>query len=536
MLFSRQVNLSPLDLAERICGELRKNPYITDLSIANPGFINFKVQPVAWHSVIDDILTKKDRYSRDEEIGRGELLNVEFVSANPTGPLHTGHARNAVFGSVAVKLLEKIGYKVTKEFYINDQGNQIKALAQSVYLRYREVLGVEINESDFAPDMYVGEYVKDIGKNLVRAYQDSFLNKEESEWLEEISEFSVSLMIKNIKKDLKLLDIEMDVYTSEKMIYERKLVENAISILQKKDDIYEGVLQAPKGIIPDEDWEWRYPQTLFKSTKYGDDIERPIKKSDGTWTYFAGDIAYHYDKMNRGYTKMIDILGSDHNGYTKRLKAAVNALSEGKATVDTRLYQLVNFFENGIPVKMSKRHGNFITLQELVDKVGKDITRFMMVSRHHDVMIDFDFQKVVEMSMENPIFYIQYAYARICSVFRHANSIFGEFDKKELLSCDKSSLTDAAEINLIRRLCFWPDNVIKAAKAIEPHRIPYHLHDIAHLFHSLWNRGNVKEELRFLNKNDKKGSFARLSLLESTRIVLEDGLSLIGITPLEEMR
>jgi arginyl-tRNA synthetase len=486
-----------------------------------------------WHSVISEILERGEKYG-DSDIGHGEIVNVEFVSANPTGPLHTGHARNAVFGSVIVNLLEKIGYKVTREFYINDQGSQIKALSKSIHLRYREYLGAKIDQSDFSSDMYLGEYVIDIARNLADSYGDEFLNKKESEWINQISKFAVQKMMDGIKKDLALLGIDIDVYTSEAAVCKKNMVNEALAILSSAGDIYDGIIPKPKGVDV-EDWEEK-PQTLFRSTKYGDDIDRAIRKSDGTWTYFAGDIAYHLDKIQRGFKKMVDILGADHTGYTRRIKAAVQAISNGEAKIDIRLYQLVNFLEYGIPIKMSKRSGNFITLRDVVERVGRDITRFMMVSRHHDVTIDFDFEKVAERSMDNPIFYIQYAYARISSVFRNASKIFEEIDRKELQTCDKSCLTDKTEINLMKNLCIWPEQIVSSAIALEPHRIPYYLYNIASLFHSLWNKGKTNTILRFIDEKDRSLTIARLSLLESTRIVLEDGLKLIGITPLEEMR
>jgi arginyl-tRNA synthetase len=533
LVFAKTLKMNPKTLANNIAEALTKNNNVSNVDVADPGFINFRLNPCAWHSVIDEILKSENTYGSSDK-GHGETVNVEFVSANPTGPLHTGHARNAVFGSVIANLLEKIGYKVTKEFYINDQGNQIKALARSIYLRYREYLGTKITKSDFSNDMYLGEYVKDIAKNLADLYGDEFLNKKESEWIDQISKFAVKKMMDNIKDDLSLLGVNMDVYTSEAAICKKNMVNEALAILSSEGDIYDGIIPKPKGIDA-EDWEEK-PQTLFRSTKYGDDIDRAIRKSDGTWTYFAGDIAYHLDKIQRGFRKMVDVLGADHTGYTKRIKVAVKALSKGEASIDIRLYQLVNFLENGEQVKMSKRSGNFITLRNVVERVGKDITRFMMISRHHDVTIDFDFKKVAEHSMDNPIFYIQYAYARISSVFRNATKIFGNISNEELRNSSKSHLQDETEIDLMKNLCFWPEQVASAAVALEPHRIPHYLYNVASLFHSLWNKGKINTILRFIDEKDRSVTMARLALLESTRIVLEDGLKLMGITPLEEMK
>ncbi|MBQ7524627.1 MAG: arginine--tRNA ligase [Alphaproteobacteria bacterium] len=534
MAFSKKLKMPPKALAETICESLRKNEVVTTAEVANPGFINIRLKNSAWQNVVADIIQNAKTYGYSN-LYDGKAVNVEFVSANPTGPLHTGHARNAVFGSVVANLLERVGYKVTREFYINDQGNQIRSLACSLYLRYEEALGRAISDADFTSDMYCGAYVKDLAKELVKQCGDKFLDKAESDWLGFFRTFAIDHMMEDVKKDLASIGVVMDVYTSEAGLCKRNLVDDALQILQKHGDIYEGVLPRPKGISADDEWEER-PQTLFRSTKYGDDVDRAIKKSDGTWTYFAGDLAYHLDKFRRGYTKMVAVLGADHNGYVKRLKSAVSALSGGKAEIDIKLYQLVNFLENGTPVRMSKRAGNFITLHDVVERVGKDVARYMMISRHHDVMIDFDFVKAVEHSMDNPLFYIQYAYARICSVFRHFETENGKLDEKELATCDKSSLSDSAELSLIKALAFWTERVKAAALAIEPHRIPTCLQNIAALFHSLWNKGKTNTELRFIDKTNKRDTLARLSLLLATKRIIEDGFDIIGITPMSEMR
>jgi arginyl-tRNA synthetase len=535
MAFAKRASMPPKTLGNYIREALLKCQLVDEAHVVGNGFINMKLSNAAWYTVINEILKDKELYSASPEIGNGEKINVEFVSANPTGPLHTGHARNAVFGSVLVNLLEKVGYDVTKEFYINDMGNQIKALARSVYLRYKERLGTKISNSNFSEDMYVGDYIKEIGYEVACIYNNYFINKEESEWITELGSFASSMMLKNIKKDLELLGIRMDVYTSEKELCRRKMVDEALSILSYHGDIYEGMIPKPKGIDPGDEWE-ELPQTLFRSTKYGDDIDRPVRKSDGSWTYFAGDVAYHLDKIKRGFKKMVTVLGADHNGYVKRLKAAVAALSNGSANLEIKLYQLVNFYDNGEQVKMSKRSGNFITLREVVERVGKDATRFMMISRDHDVMIDFDFAKVTELSNENPLFYIQYAYARICSVFRKAREVFPGITDEEMIENDKKCINDEAEINLIKALCFWPTQVTSAAQAMEPHRIPHFLHNIARLIHSLWSKGKVDTQLRFIEEKDRHTTVARLAMLESARIILKDGLELMGITPLEELR
>ncbi len=535
MVFAKKVGTTSKELADAICKELIQDPNVLDTSIAGYGFVNIKVCNGYWRSLINRIILEGNDFSVTNNIGNNNKVNIEFVSANPTGPLHTGHARNAVFGSVAANLLEKIGYKVTREFYINDQGNQIKYLAKSVYLRYLELLGENISEDQFGNNMYCGTYIKDVAQKVLEKYGNIFQNKEESEWLNVLCKFSLGCLLDNIKSDLKDLGVVMDVYTSEAALCQKGLVNEALEILKQHDDIYEGILPKPKGTA-NEDWEER-PQTLFRSTKYGDDIDRAIKKSDGTWTYFAGDLAYHLDKIRRGFNKMILVLGADHNGYVKRMKAAVSALSNNQANIEIRLYQLVNFLENGSPVRMSKRKGHFITLKEVVDRVGKDVTRYMMISRHHDVMIDFDFVKAVEFSMDNPLFYIQYAHARICSVFKYYKEIFNVSDVsyKDLLQVDKSSMLDDAEINLLKQLSFWPEQVKSTALAVEPHRIPIYLREIAAQFHSLWSKGKAEEQLRFINKNDKEKTLAKLSLLKAIQVVLSDGLKILGITPLLEM-
>jgi arginyl-tRNA synthetase len=534
MCSAKELKVAPKVLARSIANSFEKCTFIDKVSIVDPGFVNLTLKNEFWHSVINEILNKGEKFSITN-LKNGEAINVEFVSANPTGPLHTGHARNAVFGSAASNLLEKIGYSVTREFYINDKGNQIKFLAKSLYLRYLEILGHEISEADFGADMYCGEYIKDLAKQLLDTYQNKFVGLDEPEWIAELSKFAVEKMVNGIKNDLKSIMVTMDRYTSEAEVCRQNLVEEALELLSKRGDIYEGILPKPKGIEDDDEWEER-PQTLFKSTKYGDSIDRAIKKADGTWTYFAGDIAYHLDKIRRGYKKLVTVFGADHGGYVKRLKAAVYALSNGEVELEVRLYQLVNFLERGKPIRMSKRTGNFIRLRDVIDKVGIDVSRYMMISRHHDVMIDFDFERAIECSMENPLFYIQYAYARICSVFKHYTEVFGDIHDDTLRECDVSSLTDPSELSMLKALSFWPERVKAAACTIEPHRVPICLQEIARAFHSLWNSGKQNTELRFVSTNNKSLTVARLSLLLATKIVLGDGLKIMGIIPMSEMR
>jgi arginyl-tRNA synthetase len=534
LAFAKSLKTSPKILTEAICESLKRNEKVLSVSNAPPGFINFRMKKEFWQETINEILIQKEQYSFSDLMNRTPI-NVEFVSANPTGPLHTGHARNAIFGDVLSNLLSKIGYKVTREFYINDRGNQVALLSKSVFLRYKELLGFEVLTSDFKEDMYCGEYIKDIAKELIETYGDKLLHEGEQETLQLLKDFSVKRLLKDIQDDLKRVGIAMDIYTSEAELHKRNMIEKALKTLEELGDIYEGVLPRPKGISDNEDWEER-TQTLFCSTKYGDEIDRVVKKSDGTWTYFAGDLAYHFDKIERGYKRMTAVLGADHGGYVKRLKAAVKALSNNSVEIDIKLYQLVNFLENGKPIRMSKRAGNFITMREVIERVGKDVTRFMMISRHHDSIIDFDFVKTVEYSMDNPLFYIQYAYARICSVFRHYESIFGKLTEKELINCSKAELSDEAEVKLLQNLRLWPERVKSAAIALEPHRLAIYLRDIAHLFHILWNKGKTNAELRFISTDNKNETIVRLSLLQATKIILEDGFKLIGITPMAEMK
>jgi arginyl-tRNA synthetase len=532
LVLAKKLKKSPMEIAESICKSLEVEESISSAYVAPPGFINIRMKDAFWQGVVDVILDSGLGYSFSD-VKHGARINFEFVSANPTGPLHTGHARNAVFGDVSSNLLSKIGYDVTREFYINDNGKQIDLLAESVYARYKEELGIQV--PDFADGMYCGEYIRDLARDLVEEYNNSLLEMDEGEVIPIIKSFSISKLLGNIKSDLEGIGIVMDVYTSEAELHKKNMVDESLAILRDAGDIYEGVLPRPKGISDDAEWE-ELPQTLFRSTKYGDDIDRVVKKSDGASTYFAGDLAYHLDKIKRGYREMVAVLGADHGGYVKRLKAAVKALSGGAAGLDVKLYQLVNFLDDGKPVRMSKRAGTFITMNDVISKVGKDVTRYMMISKHHDSVIDFDFARVVETSMDNPLFYIQYAYARICSVFRHYESIFGELRTEDLKSCGKSTLSDEAELSLLKELSFWPDRVKSAALAIEPHRITTNLFGIAQSFHALWNKGKANAELRFVSPDDKNETLSRLSLLESTRIVLEDGLGIMGVTPMREMR
>lgn len=525
----QNVGMTPKKLAELIASKLLEDDDFLKVDIAGPGFINLTLKDHLWHKQVKDILSLKKDYGK-ATLGKDKTVNIEFVSANPTGPLHTGHGRNAVFGDVIAALLKKVGYNVQSEYYINDAGGQIQILCDSVYLRYQEACGLTPSKSDY-DGKYPGDYLIPIGKALFDQYGHEFIDKERSFWFEPIRKFSVDAMMKEIKNDLQSLGVSMDIYTSEKELTENGNIEEVLNILQTQGHIYEGVLTPPKGHTID-DWEER-PQTLFRSTLFGDDVDRAIKKSDGSWTYFAGDLGYHLDKIRRGYNRLINIFGADHIGYIKRLKAAVSALSNNQVDFDIKATQLVNFLDNGVPVRMSKRAGTFITIQDVIEKVGKDVTRFMMVSRHQDMPIDFDFTKAIEQSKENPIFYIQYAHARIHSVLRHAAT---EFDLSNLENANLPLLTHVEEKEIMHCISQWPRIIMIAAQNLEPHRLCSFLYDLAAQFHALWNAGKDNATLRFINQEDKEGTLSRLALISAVAIIIQSGLELLGITALEEMR
>jgi arginyl-tRNA synthetase len=464
-------------------------------------------------------------------MGQGRRVNVEYVSANPTGPLHVGHTRGAVFGDALASLLQFAGYEVTREYYINDGGAQVDVLARSVYLRYLEALGQTVA---FEDGTYPGDYLIPVGEKLAAEKGDIWVDQPESVWLTEVRNFATDEMMALIREDLAALGVEMDVFFSEKSLYGTGRIEAAIEDLSGKGLIYEGVLEPPKGKTP-EDWEPR-EQTLFRSTTHGDDVDRPIKKSDGQWTYFAPDIAYHYDKITRGFDALIDIFGADHGGYVKRMKAAVSALSDGKVPLDIKLTQLVRLFKNGEPFKMSKRAGNFVTLRDVVDQVGADVTRFVMLTRKNDAPLDFDFDKVLEQSRENPVFYVQYAHARVMSVLRRAAEAGIEAGDDALAGADLARVAHEAELGLARKLAEWPRLVEIAARTNEPHRVAFYLYDLAGDFHALWNRGNDLPELRFLQEDDIAASQAKMALARAVSVVISAGLGILGVTPAQEMR
>ena len=530
MVLAKPAGLKPRDIAEALATGLAADPRITSAEVAGPGFLNLRLAPGVWQGVAAAVLDSGTDYGRGT-LGAGKKVNVEYVSANPTGPLHVGHTRGAVFGDALASVLDFAGFDVTREYYINDGGAQVDVLARSVYLRYLEAHGQEVA---FPDGTYPGDYLIAVGEALKDRVGDQYLDKGEQFWLEDVREFATEAMMDLIRSDLKALGVEMDVFYSEKSLYGTGRIEAALQALQNKGLIYEGVLEPPKGKKP-EDWEPR-EQTLFKSTEHGDDVDRPVKKSDGGWTYFAPDIAYHFDKVERGFHALIDVFGADHGGYVKRMKAAVSALSDGQVPLDIKLTQLVKLYKNGEPFKMSKRAGTFVTLRDVVDSVGADVTRFVMLTRKNDAMLDFDFDKVLEQSRENPVFYVQYAHARVASVLRKAAEAGIEAGDAALKAADLSKLDHEAELALLRKIAEWPRLVETAARTNEPHRIAFYLYELAGDFHGLWNRGNEETQLRFIQDDDAATSQAKIALARATMIVIAAGLGILGVNPAQEMR
>jgi arginyl-tRNA synthetase len=540
MVLAGQVKQNPLALAGTIAAalathELHSADYRgggVSAEVAKPGFINIRLEPAVWHAQLRDILGAGIAYG-DSESGGGKGVNVEFVSANPTGPMHVGHGRGAVVGDVLSALLEKTGFAVEREYYINDAGAQVDMLARSLHLRYREALGETI---EAIPDgLYPGEYLIATGRALAERDGRKWLGKAEEEWLAPLRKFAVAEMMKLIRDDLDALGLRFDRFSSERELVETGAIDAALAVLESRGLIYTGVLEPPKGKPPD-DWEPR-PQLLFRATQFGDEVDRPLKKSDGSWTYFAADIAYHFDKFRRGGDTMIDVWGADHGGYVKRMQAAVKALTEGRAALDVKLCQLVNLFDKGQPVRMSKRAGTFVTLREVIDEVGKDVFRFIMLTRRNDQALDFDFAKVTEQSRDNPVFYVQYAHARASSVMRHAvEELPGEkLDDAALARVELRLLSDPVELALIRLLAGWPRLVESAVEAHEPHRIAFYLQEVAAQFHLLWTKGRDEAQLRFIIAGDPGLTRARLALVRGVAIVVASGLAVIGVTPAEEM-
>lgn len=532
MVVAKPAGKNPREIAEQLAEKLRLIPTIAQVDIAGPGFINMRLDKCLWYDLVLHILEEGISYG-NSTIGGNKKTNLEFVSANPTGPMHIGHARGAVFGDVLGRLLSKAGYDITREYYINDAGAQIEVLAKSALLRYKEACGEDIGA--IPEGLYPGSYLIDVGQQLKEQLGDSLLEKSDEEAVEVLKPLAIEAMIELIKGDLHALGVDHDVFTSEKALHDQKLVEKALNVLKGKNLVYEGILEPPKGKKPD-DWEER-EQTLFKATEFGDDVDRPLIKSDGSWTYFASDLAYHLDKMNRGFNHMILELGVDHGGYLKRMKAAIAALSDNKATIDIKFHALVNFMDNGEPVKMSKRAGNFTTVRDVIDQVDKDIIRFMMLTRKNDAVLDFDLTKVKEQSKDNPVFYVQYAHARIHSVLRHAKERAP--DALALLKTPTEnlleSLTDDAEVNIIKKLAAWPNIVESAAQTLEPHRITFYLQELAAEFHALWNKGKEDTTLQFILERDMQVTAARLAMIQAVAIVIASGLDIINVKPVTEM-
>ncbi|GGE23613.1 arginyl-tRNA synthetase [Gemmobacter megaterium] len=529
MVLAKPAGKAPRVIAEALAAKLAADPRIASADVAGPGFLNLRLSPDVWQAQIAVILKAGADYGRST-VGQGRKVNVEFVSANPTGPMHVGHVRGAVVGDALSNLLAFAGWDVTREYYINDGGAQVDVLARSAFERYREAHGLspEIREG-----LYPGDYLIPVGEALKEKYGDTLLDKGEQYWLAEVRDFASDMMMQMIREDLASLGVSMDVYSSEKALYGTGKIEAALTELRSRGLIYEGVLEPPKGKTP-EDWEPR-EQTLFRSTAHGDDVDRPVMKSDGSWTYFAPDIAYHYDKVKRGFDELIDIFGADHGGYVKRMKAAVAALSDGKVPLDIKLIQLVKLWKNGEPFKMSKRAGTFVTLRDVVELAGADVTRFIMLIRKNDVALDFDFDKVLEQSKDNPVFYVQYANARVHSVLRKAADSGVAVDDAALTGADVSLLAHPAELAMIAKLAEWPRLVDIAARANEPHRVAFYLYELASDFHGLWNRGNDEPSLRFVQE-DPAQTQAKIALVRATGVVIRAGLAILGVKPVEEMR
>jgi arginyl-tRNA synthetase len=533
MVLSKPAGMNPREVAAKIADKMKSLDSVESVDIAGPGFINFNLSNFFWHAQMIDILDQGVHYG-DSKLGQDTKINVEFVSANPTGPLHVAHARGAVTGDALSLLLRKVGYNVTTEYYINDAGSQVDTLARSTHLRYLEALGEDIGT---IPDgLYPGDYLISVGKALADRDGGKWKFVDEAEWLAEFRKFAVAQMMDLVRDDLKSLGIKQNVFTSENALVEAGAVDDVYKTLNEKGLVYIGELEAPKGQAQD-DWEPRQ-QTLFKATEFGDDTDRPLKKSDGSWTYFTNDIANHLDKYRRGFSQMIDIFGADHGGYVKRMKAATTAVTGGEGSLEIKLCQMVHLMKGGEPIRMSKRSGNFVTLRDLIDEVGRDVVRFIMLTRKSDTQMEFDLQKVLEQSRDNPVFYVQYAHARCHSVLRNALEALSVPDiaALDLKDVTFARLDDPAELEIIRTMVNWPRVVEGAAHAREPHRIAYYLNELATQFHGLWNKGKDDASLRFILADDKELTRARLALIQSVAFVIASGLDVFGVDPVEELR
>ncbi len=535
MVLAKEAGTNPRALAALLIEELGKDAEIVKAEVAGPGFINLTLRPSVFTAIL------KEAVLRGLDYGRGApkpqpRINVEYVSANPTGPMHVGHGRGAVFGDALANILAFAGHDVTREYYINDAGAQVDVLARSAFLRYREALGETITIPE---GLYPGDYLVSVGTSLAKAHGETLLAKPESEWLPLVRAAAIDGMMAMIRDDLAALGVVHKVFFSERSLQNEggvDAVAETIADLRSRDLVYEGRLPPPKG-QKDEDWEDR-EQTLFRATQFGDDVDRPLLKSDGSYTYFANDIAYHRSKFTRGFAQMIDVWGADHGGYVKRMQAAVKAVTAGQGALDVKLCQLVKLLRNGEPVKMSKRSGDFVTLREVIDEVGRDAVRFMMIFRKNDATLDFDLAKVVEQSKDNPVFYVQYAHARCASIFRQAREAFPDLDlsPQALAGADLARLTDEAELGIVKLIAAYPRIVESAAAAHEPHRLAFFVHELASAFHSLWNKGKDSPQLRFVNQTDRESTVARLAFVHAVRSVLASGLAVAGVAAPEEMR
>lgn len=532
MVLCKPLAMKPRDLAVKIAEKLAEHADVEKVDVAGPGFINIKVANQLWATWFAELVAQKGAYGRPER--NGKKLIVEFTSANPTGPVHIGHVRGTVFGDSLASLLDWSGYDVFREYYVNDAGSQVTTLARSAFLRYRECLGEDIGK--IPEGLYPGDYLIQVGQDLVDKFGDALLSQDEAEWLPEVKDIVMASMMQMIRDDLALLDVKFDNYFSERQLHEDGAIEKTLADMRARGLVYEGSLPPPKGQLPD-DYEER-EQTLFKATDWGDDIDRPLVKSDGSYTYFAADIAYHRDKYLRGFNEQIDVLGADHGGYVKRLKAVVRAVSNDEAELDVKICQIVKLLKNGEVQTMSKRSGNFITLSELHEAVGKDPIRFMMLYRKNEAPLDFDYDKVTEKSRENPVFYVQYAHARTYSIMRQAKVALADFDVEafDFTTADLSLLQDVSEIELMKSLLNWPKVASTAAQFHEPHRISFYLYDLAANFHSLWNKGKEMPQLRFIVDDNIELTHARLAMVRSVAYIVKAGLDILGVDAPHEMR
>ena len=530
LIIQKLVRENPIDIANKIVLELKKCSEFIKVDVAKPGFINLWLESSMWQNYLKNSLELDDLI--DCNIGKGRTVNVEYVSANPTGPLHIGHCRGAVFGDVLSNLLQKTGHQVTKEYYINDAGSQIKNLTNSVFIRYQELIGKKFSE--YPDDFYPGDYLVPVAQHFASTYNSKLLEMNDEERFLLIKPFTINFMMNLIKEDLAAISIHQDIFISEQDLVSNGKIDEAIKALKKSNLIYEGVLEPPKGKKPD-DWEPR-PQMLFKSTKYGDEVDRPLQKSNKEWTYFANDIAYHFDKYQRGSNHLVDILGADHGGYVKRMTAAVAALSDNKASFTAKLCQMVKLTRNGKQIKMSKRSGEFITLREVIDEVGSDSIRFMMLYRKNEAPLEFDFTKVTEQSKDNPVFYVQYAHARISSVISKLNENNFSHMPSNFENIDFTLIDNKHELDLVKKIADWNKTIESATNLHEPHRIAYYLYELSSVFHSLWSQGKIDPNLKFIIPNNETLTFARIGLLTLTQRTIKSGLDLLGVSSPHEMK